>query len=58
MRDNRVKQALRSGGVSMGVMCLEFATTGIGPLSAAGSPMSRRSRPWTASMPSGSANTT
>ena len=36
MRKNRVKQALRSGGVSMGVMCLEFATTGIGPLSAAG----------------------
>ena len=36
MRDNRVKQALHSGGVSMGVMCLEFATTGIGPLSAAG----------------------
>src|SRR3954467_6930890 len=35
MRDNRVKQALQSGGVSMGVMCLEFATTGIGPLSAA-----------------------
>jgi 2-keto-3-deoxy-L-rhamnonate aldolase RhmA len=34
MRDNRVKQALRSGGVSMGVMCMEFATTGIGPLSA------------------------
>src|SRR4029079_7036889 len=36
MRQNRVKQTLRSGGVSMGVMCLEFATTGIGPLSAAG----------------------
>lgn len=36
MRENRVKTALRSGGVSMGVMCLEFATTGIGPLSAAG----------------------
>lgn len=35
MRDNPVKQALRSGGVSMGVMCLEFATPGIGPLSAA-----------------------
>jgi 2-dehydro-3-deoxyglucarate aldolase/4-hydroxy-2-oxoheptanedioate aldolase len=35
MRDNRVKQALRSGGVAMGVMCLEFATPGIGPLSAA-----------------------
>src|SRR3954462_1095980 len=36
MRENRVKQALRSGGVAMGVMCLEFASTGIGPLSAAG----------------------
>ena len=35
MKENRVKQALRSGGVAMGVMCLEFATTGIGPLSAA-----------------------
>jgi 2-dehydro-3-deoxyglucarate aldolase/4-hydroxy-2-oxoheptanedioate aldolase len=35
MRDNRVKQALRSGGVAMGVMCLEFATPGIGPLCAA-----------------------
>jgi 2-dehydro-3-deoxyglucarate aldolase/4-hydroxy-2-oxoheptanedioate aldolase len=35
MRDNLVKQTLRSGGVSMGVMCLEFATPGIGPLSAA-----------------------
>ncbi|HZV04730.1 MAG TPA: aldolase/citrate lyase family protein [Gemmataceae bacterium] len=35
MKDNPVKQALRSGGVSMGVMCLEFATPGIGPLSAA-----------------------
>jgi 2-dehydro-3-deoxyglucarate aldolase/4-hydroxy-2-oxoheptanedioate aldolase len=34
MRDNRVKQTLRRGGVSMGVMCLEFATTGIGRLSA------------------------
>ena len=34
MRDNRVKQVLRAGGVSMGVMCLEFATTGIGRLSA------------------------
>jgi 2-dehydro-3-deoxyglucarate aldolase/4-hydroxy-2-oxoheptanedioate aldolase len=36
MRENRVKQTLRDGGVAMGVMCLEFATTGIGPLSAAG----------------------
>jgi 2-dehydro-3-deoxyglucarate aldolase/4-hydroxy-2-oxoheptanedioate aldolase len=35
MKDNRVKQALASGGVSMGVMCLEFATPGIGPASAA-----------------------
>jgi 2-dehydro-3-deoxyglucarate aldolase/4-hydroxy-2-oxoheptanedioate aldolase len=35
MRDNLVKQTLRSGGVSMGVMCLEFATPGIGALSAA-----------------------
>jgi 2-dehydro-3-deoxyglucarate aldolase/4-hydroxy-2-oxoheptanedioate aldolase len=34
MKDNPVKHALRSGGVSMGVMCLEFATPGIGPLSA------------------------
>jgi 2-keto-3-deoxy-L-rhamnonate aldolase RhmA len=35
MKDNLVKRALGSGGVAMGVMCLEFATTGIGPLSAA-----------------------
>jgi 2-dehydro-3-deoxyglucarate aldolase/4-hydroxy-2-oxoheptanedioate aldolase len=35
MRDNPVKQTLRAGGVSMGVMCLEFATPGIGPMSAA-----------------------
>jgi 2-keto-3-deoxy-L-rhamnonate aldolase RhmA len=35
VKDNPVKQTLRSGGVSMGVMCLEFATPGIGPLSAA-----------------------
>lgn len=35
MRDNMVKQTLRSGGVSMGVMCMEFATPGIGALSAA-----------------------
>src|SRR3954468_8139971 len=35
MKENRVKQALRSGGGAVGVMCLEFATTGIGPISAA-----------------------
>lgn len=35
MKDNPVKQTLRAGGVAMGVMCLEFATPGIGPLSAA-----------------------
>lgn len=35
MRVNPVKQTLSAGGVSMGVMCLEFATPGIGPLSAA-----------------------
>ena len=35
MRDNRVRQKLSAGGISMGVMCLEFATTGIGPISAA-----------------------
>ena len=35
MRDNHVKRTLRAGGVSMGVMCLEFATPGIGRLSAA-----------------------
>src|SRR5262245_37698005 len=34
MRDNHVKHTLRDGGVSMGVLCLEFATTGIGRLSA------------------------
>lgn len=34
MRDNPVKRTLQQGGVSMGVMCLEFATTGIGRLSA------------------------
>jgi 2-keto-3-deoxy-L-rhamnonate aldolase RhmA len=34
MRENPVKQTLAAGGVSMGVMCLEFATTGIGRLSA------------------------
>jgi hypothetical protein len=35
MKANPVKQALRSGGVSMGVMCLDFATAGTGPASAA-----------------------
>lgn len=34
MTDNHVKQKLRAGGIAMGVMCLEFATTGIGRLSA------------------------
>lgn len=34
MRENRVKKSLRGGGVAMGVMCLEFATSGIGRLSA------------------------
>ncbi len=34
MRDNAVKRALGQGGVSMGVMCLEFATPGIGRISA------------------------
>jgi 2-keto-3-deoxy-L-rhamnonate aldolase RhmA len=34
MRQNRVKKTLQSGGVAMGVMCLEFATSGIGRLSA------------------------
>jgi 2-dehydro-3-deoxyglucarate aldolase/4-hydroxy-2-oxoheptanedioate aldolase len=34
MKDNHVKQTLRGGGVSVGVMCLEFATPGIGRLSA------------------------
>jgi hypothetical protein len=32
MKDNHVKRTLRAGGVSMGVMCLEFATPGIGRL--------------------------
>jgi 2-dehydro-3-deoxyglucarate aldolase/4-hydroxy-2-oxoheptanedioate aldolase len=35
MKDNQVKQTLHCGGVSMGVRGLEFATKGIGPLSAA-----------------------
>jgi len=34
MNDNPVKRKLRSGGVAMGVMVMEFATTGIGRLSA------------------------
>jgi 2-dehydro-3-deoxyglucarate aldolase/4-hydroxy-2-oxoheptanedioate aldolase len=34
MRDNHVKRTLRAGGVSVGVLCLEFATPGIGRLSA------------------------
>jgi 2-keto-3-deoxy-L-rhamnonate aldolase RhmA len=34
MRENKVKQKLRAGGVAMGVMCFEFATPGIGRLSA------------------------
>ncbi len=34
MRDNAVKAALRRGEVAMGVMCLEFATPGIGRISA------------------------
>jgi 2-dehydro-3-deoxyglucarate aldolase/4-hydroxy-2-oxoheptanedioate aldolase len=34
MKVNHVKNTLRDGGVSMGVMCMEFATTGIGRLSA------------------------
>jgi 2-dehydro-3-deoxyglucarate aldolase/4-hydroxy-2-oxoheptanedioate aldolase len=36
VRENPVKRTLRGGGVAMGVMCLEFATTGIGRLSAEG----------------------
>ena len=36
MRENPVARKLRSGGVAMGVMCLEFATTGFGRLSAEG----------------------
>jgi 2-dehydro-3-deoxyglucarate aldolase/4-hydroxy-2-oxoheptanedioate aldolase len=34
MKHNQVKETLRSGGVAMGVMCLEFATSGIGRISA------------------------
>lgn len=34
MKDNQVKQKLRDGGVSLGVMCLEFATSGIGRIQA------------------------
>lgn len=36
MKDNLVKQRLNQGGVAMGVMNLEFATPGIGRLSAEG----------------------
>jgi 2-dehydro-3-deoxyglucarate aldolase/4-hydroxy-2-oxoheptanedioate aldolase len=35
MKRNHVKHTLAQGGVSLGVMCLEFATTGIGRISAA-----------------------
>jgi 2-keto-3-deoxy-L-rhamnonate aldolase RhmA len=35
MRDNKIKQRLQRGEVCWGVMCMEFATTGIGRLSAA-----------------------
>jgi len=34
VRENRVKQALASGGVSLGTMVMEFSTTGIGRLAA------------------------
>jgi 2-keto-3-deoxy-L-rhamnonate aldolase RhmA len=34
MRDNAVKRTLASGGVSMGTMMLEFATSGIGRIAA------------------------
>ena len=34
MRDNRVKQTLAAGGVSVGTMNIEFATTGIGRMMA------------------------
>jgi 2-dehydro-3-deoxyglucarate aldolase/4-hydroxy-2-oxoheptanedioate aldolase len=34
MKHNQVKETLRGGGVAMGVMCLEFATSGIGRISA------------------------
>lgn len=33
MKDNLVKQKLKSGQISVGVMCMEFATTGIARLS-------------------------
>lgn len=36
MRDNQVKRKLQQGGVSMGVMCMEFATPGFGRISAEG----------------------
>jgi 2-keto-3-deoxy-L-rhamnonate aldolase RhmA len=35
MRDNRVKQALAAGGVSVGTMMIEFNTTGIARIAAA-----------------------
>ena len=35
MRENPVKRAINSGGVSLGTMVLEFATTGIGRMAAA-----------------------
>ena len=34
MRDNKVKRTLAHGGVSVGTMMLEFATTGIGRIAA------------------------
>ncbi len=34
MRENRVKQALRSGGTALGTMVMEFSTTGIARLAA------------------------
>ena len=36
MRDNAVKRTLLQGGVSMGVMCMEFASPGLGRVSAEG----------------------
>ena len=35
MRDNRVKQTLAAGGVSVGTMMIEFNTTGIARIAAA-----------------------
>jgi 2-dehydro-3-deoxyglucarate aldolase/4-hydroxy-2-oxoheptanedioate aldolase len=34
MRENKVKRTLAAGGTSIGTMCLEFATTGLGRLCA------------------------